>query len=124
MCGGRFSRVGERPRARGYGLAAPAAEKRRDRCKSRSGAPPRIEIEGDAPVHRHAAVLEGEPRVDVQLRDLRVVARELRHALDRVLDGVAVGRRLPADSLEQLHPADLPDHLRRVHVGDLQLDWL
>ena len=77
----------------------------------------RREIDDDADVGRDRAVLGGEDRVQVHLRDFRIVGDELRHVLDHLRERVAIDRIGAADALEDLRGGDAVEHRQRIVLG-------
>ena len=64
-----------------------------------------------------APLLGGEDRVQVHLRDFRIVGDELRHVLDHRRERVAIDRIRAAHALEDLRRGDAVEHRQRVVLG-------
>ena len=71
-------------------------------------------FDDDPDVGRDRPLLGGEDRVQVHLRDFRMVGDEPRHVLDHRRERVAIDRIRTADALEDLRRRDAVEHRQRV----------
>ena len=77
----------------------------------------RREIDDDPDVGGDRAVLGREDRVQIHLRDFRIVGDELRHVPDHRRERVAIDGIGAADALQDLRGGDTVEHRQRVVLG-------